>query len=302
MSEWSKGFWAMIVVCVTWGLSPLFYHMLSDVPVIEVLAHRTLWSLVFFVGILAAQGRLADFRQVLFGPYFLRLAFAALVISVNWGIFIWAVKVGYVVESSLGYYIFPLLAVVMGLVFFGEKLNAAQAVAVLIAALAVVLLTWGLGVAPWISLSLAFSFGLYGVTKKTLPVGPVLSVACEVAILAPLALGWLLLQKAQLMPDALTQPVVFGADAGQSMLLAASGIITAVPLVMFSYASRRVEMSTLGLMLYLNPTLQFLCAVMVFGENFTGWHMMAFAMIWAALAIYSASAVLKGRAELRRNA
>ncbi|MBD9525995.1 EamA family transporter RarD [Paracoccus sp. PAR01] len=302
MSEWGKGFWAMIGVCLTWGLSPLFYHQLADVAVIEVLAHRTLWSLVLFLGILGWQGRLGEFRRTLFGPFLPRLAFAATVISINWGIFIWAVQAGYVVESSLGYYIFPLIAVVMGLVFFGEKLLAAQGVAVLIAALAVILLTWGLGVAPWISLSLAISFALYGVVKKSLPVGPVLSVACEVAILAPLALGWLLAQKAGIMPAALAHPVSFGTDMRMSLLLAASGVITAVPLVMFSYASRRVEMSTLGLMLYLNPTLQFLCAVLVFGENFTRWHMIAFAMIWLALAIYSASALIGQRAEARRNA
>jgi chloramphenicol-sensitive protein RarD len=302
MSDWSKGFWAMIGVCVTWGLSPLFYHQLSQVSVIEVLAHRTLWSLVLFMGILAVQGRLAEFRRVLLGPHLPRLAFAACVISVNWGIFIWAVQAGYVVESSLGYYIFPLLAVVMGLVLFGERLAVTQIIAVLIAAFAVVLLTWGLGVAPWISLSLALTFALYGAVKKTLPVGPVLSVACEVAILAPFALGWLLLQEFGAMPPALAQPVSFGTGWGISLMLAASGVITAVPLVMFSYASRRVGMSTLGLMLYLNPTLQFMCAVLVFGERFTGWHMIAFGLIWLALGIYSASALMGLRAAARRNA
>ncbi|WP_134678397.1 EamA family transporter RarD [Paracoccus ravus] len=302
MSEWGKGFWAMIGVCLTWGLSPLFYHQLSGVAVIEVLAHRTIWSLVFFLAILGWQGRLAEFRRTLFGPYFARLAFAALVISINWGLFIWSVKAGFVVESSLGYYIFPLIAVVMGLFVFGEKLSAAQFVAVLLAGFAVIVLTWGLGVAPWISFALAISFALYGVAKKALAVGPVLSVACEVAILTPLALGWLIAQKLGLMPEALAQPVSFGQSAGVTLLLLASGIITAVPLVMFSFASRRVEMSTLGLMLYLNPTLQFLCAVLVFGEDFTFWHMIAFSMIWFALAIYSAPALLRLGIGLRRGA
>lgn len=302
MSEWGKGFWAMIGVCLTWGLSPLFYRQLAEVPVVEVLAHRTLWSLVLFIGILAVQGRLGEFRRVLFGPYLPRLAFAALVISVNWGLFIWSVQAGFVVESSLGYYIFPLIAVVMGMMLFGERLSTAQTVAVLIAALAVIVLTLGLGVAPWISLSLAISFALYGVSKKALPVGPVLSVACEVAILAPFALGWLALQELGLMPAPLAHSVSFGSETGLSLLLIGSGVITAIPLVMFSYASRRVEMSTLGLMLYLNPTLQFLCAVLVFGESFTKWHMIAFGMIWMALAIYSASSLMQGRAATRRNA
>ena len=183
MSERTKGFWAMIGVCVVWGLSPIFYHALAGVPVIEVLIHRTLWSLLLFVLILAWQGRLAEFRRAMSGRYLGQLGFAAAMISVNWGLFIWAVQSGHVMQSSLGYYIFPLVAVLMGMVFFGERLSPLQAAAVILAALAVLLLTWGLGVAPWISLALAVSFGFYGMAKKALPMGPVLSVACEVAIL-----------------------------------------------------------------------------------------------------------------------
>lgn len=295
MSEWTKGFWAMIGVCVTWGLSPIFYRALSDVPVVEVLAHRTLWSLVLFLVVLGVQGRLAELRGALTGRHVGRIVLAALTISLNWGLFIWAVQAGHVVQSSLGYYIFPLTAVVAGVLVFGECLSRAQGMAVLLAALAVTLLTWGLGVAPWISLGLALTFVLYGALKKSLPLGPVLSVAAEVALLAPLALGWLLLQGLGLMPAPLAQPLGFGGNLPVSLLLAASGVITAVPLILFSYAARRVGMATLGLMFYLNPTLQFLCAVLLFGEAFTRWHMIAFAMIWAALAVYSASAFRQSR-------
>ncbi len=299
MSEWRRGFWAMITVCVVWGLSPIFYHALHAVPVAEVLAHRTLWSLVLFLIILGVQRRLGALWRALTGPFLGRMAFAAVMISVNWGLFIWAVQTGHVVQSSLGYYIFPLVAVLLGLLLFGERLARPQAAAVALAALAVVLLTWGLGVAPWISLVLALSMGAYGVAKKGLPVCPVLSVACEVAILAPFALAWLVAQGMGLVPARLAQPLIFGLDARPSLLLVVSGVITALPLVLFSYASRRVEMATLGLMQYLNPTLQFLCAVLIFAEPVSGWHMIAFAMIWAALAIYSSSALRQSRAPRR---
>ncbi|MDF3854685.1 EamA family transporter RarD [Paracoccus sp. P2] len=295
MSEWTKGFWAMIAVCVTWGLSPIYYRALAGVPTVEVLAHRTIWSLALFLVILGVQGRLSQLRAALGGRQLGRIAFAALTVSTNWGMFIWAVQAGHVVQSSLGYYIFPLAAVVMGVLVFGESLTRLQALAVLLAALAVALLTWGLGVAPWISLGLALTFVLYGAVKKALPLGPVLSVAAEVALLAPLALGWLIAQALGVMPASLAQPLGFGANLPDTLLLIASGAVTAVPLILFSYAARRVGMATLGLMFYLNPTLQFLCAVLLFGESFTGWHMIAFAMIWAALAIYSVSALRQSR-------
>jgi len=295
MSDWTKGFWAMIAVCVTWGLSPIYYRALSGVPTVEVLAHRTLWSLVLFLIVLAVQGRLGALREALTGRWVGRITLAALMVSTNWGLFIWAIQAGHVVQSSLGYYIFPLMAVVVGMLLFGEKLSAAQAVAVLLAVTAVVLLTWGLGVAPWISLGLALTFVAYGAIKKALPLGPVLSVAAEVALLTPLALLWLLGQGFGLMPEALAQPLAVGADLWTSLLLISSGAVTAVPLILFSYAARRVGMATLGLMFYLNPTLQFLCAVLLFGEPFTRWHMVAFAIIWVALAIYSLSAFRQSR-------
>ncbi len=293
MSEWTKGFWAMIAVCVTWGLSPIFYHALAGVPVLEVLAHRTIWSLVFFLIVLGIQRRLSELARAITGPWAGRVAAAALLVSTNWGVFIWAVQTGHVVQSSLGYYIYPLIAVLLGVAIFRERLGRVQAFAVALTVLAVALLTWGLGVAPWISLSLAVTMGLYGVVKKSLPLGPVLSVAAEVALLTPVALAWLVAQGAGLVPGA--APLAFGSSPGLTLLLVLSGVITAIPLVLFSYAARRVEMTTMGLMFYLNPTLQFLCAVLVFGEAVTRWHMIAFAMIWTAIAIYSAASIRQAR-------
>lgn len=295
MSEWSRGFAAMIAVCVTWGMSPIFYHALGDVPVLEVLAHRTIWSLVLFVLILGVQGRLDEFRAALAGPWLGRVVLAALLISANWGIFIWAIQAGHVVQSSLGYYIYPLIAVMLGVLIFGEKLDRGQMLAVALAVVAVVMLTWGLGVVPWISLTVAITMGLYGAVKKALPLGPVQSVAVEIALLTPLALGWLVLQALGAAPASMMAPLNFGWDWGVTSLLILSGAITALPLVLFSYAARRVEMTTLGLMFYLNPTLQFLCATLIFDEAITPWHMIAFAMIWVALVIYSVSGLRRRR-------
>lgn len=301
MSEWNKGFWAMIVVCVTWGFAPLFYRQLAAVDVLDVLANRTIWSLAFFLILLGLQGRLADLGQALTGPCLGRIAFAALTVSINWGVYIWSVQAGHVVQSSLGYYIYPLIAVLLGVVVFRERLAPMQALAVGLAVLAVLVLTWGLGVTPWVSLTLAVSFGLYGMAKKALPIAPMVSVACEVVLLLPLALGWLILQKLHLIPAPLAAPVAFGQDLGISLLLMASGLVTAVPLILFSYATQRVEMATVGLMQYLNPTLQFFCAVAIFAEPFTHWHLIAFGLIWLALGVYSASAMRQSRGGLGAN-
>lgn len=286
MSDTVKGFWAIVAACTVWGLSGMYYKMLAAVPPLEVLAHRTLWSLVFFGAVLIAQHRVGALAAALRGRNLGILAISALVISINWFGFIWSVQNGHAVEASLGYYIFPLVAVVLGLAVFGERLDRLQGAAVALAALAVGGLTWGLGAAPWMALLLAGTFGAYGLIKKRLDLGPVVSVTAEVALLAPFALGLLLALHYGafgLAPGS----GHFGADWRESALLAFSGVLTGGPLMLFSYAARRVRMATLGLVQYLNPTLQFAVAVLVFGEPLTQWHAMAFPLIWGALALYS---------------
>lgn len=293
MTDRSKGILSMIAVCVMWGLSPIFYHALRHVPPGEVLAHRTIWSLVLFGAVMALQGRLGQLRQALVSHHLSRIIVAALLISTNWGLFIWSVQNGHVVESSLGYYIFPLVSVLLAVAVFGERLRPVQIGAVLLAGLAVALLTWGLGAAPWISLALAATFGLYGGAKKALPLGPILSVTAEVAVLAPVALAWLAVVHAGIVPG--RSGGQFGADLWTTVLLIMAGPITAIPLMLFARAARSVDLATVGLIGYLNPTLQFMCAVLIFGERFTGWHAIAFAMIWTALGIYTASAYRRPR-------
>ncbi|AHM05161.1 RarD [Roseibacterium elongatum DSM 19469] len=280
---------ALVLACVIWGLSPLFYELLAHIPPQEVLAHRTVWSLIVFAGVLALQSRLREVPRALGGlrPA-LAVAAAAAMISINWFLFIFAIQAGRTVEASLGYYIFPLVAVLIGAVILREGLCRAQMLAVTLAASAVIVLTVGLGAAPWISLTLAVTFGIYGLLKRMVAAGPVVSVTAEVLILLPIAVAYL----AWLGAGA----GAFGQSLGDSLLLIASGPMTATPLILFSYATKRVAMATVGLVQYLNPTLQFATAALILGEVVTPWHMIAFPIIWVALAIYSWATLRQARA------
>lgn len=297
MSDTTKGIAAIIAACVVWGTSPLFYKMLEHVPPLELLSHRTLWSLALFGLLLGVQGRLGEVPKLLYGRSLLLIAVSAFVISVNWGGFILSVQIGMVVQSSLGYFIFPLVMVALGRLLFGETITRAKAMALGLGVLAVLTLTFGLGVTPWLSLLLGGTFAVYGAVKKVVASGPIVSVTAEVLLLAPLAIIWLLgTHLAGWEGIVGRNGAVFGQHLWDSVLLVTSGLITAGPLVMFSYASRRLALSTVGLVQYLNPSLQFTCAVVVLGEVITPWHMIAFPMIWLALAIYSADAIRRDRA------
>ena len=290
MSKLSKGVAAVLGSAVIWGLSPIFYKALSHVPALDVLAHRMIWSLIFFGGVLAFQGRLKEIR-----PAFANrrnavlLVTASVIIMLNWALFIWAVQAGLTTQSSLGYYIYPLLSVLVGFVLFREALTRVQWGAIGLVTFAVLLLTWGVGKLPWVALVLAVSFASYGVVKKQLDLGPVLSVTIEVLLLVPLALIFLGFRYH-------SGAEIFGGDVVSFALLIFSGPITALPLVLFGYGTRRMKMASVGLILYLNPTLQFACAVFVFGEAFSGWHLAAFTLIWIALSIYSGAAWRQDRA------
>ena len=285
MKDATKGILAMVGACTIWGVSPLFYKMLAHVPPPEVLSHRTLWSVIFFTGVLAFQRRLPELGSAFRGRRQIGvIALAAAMISVNWFIFILSIQIGRATEASLGYYIFPLMTVLVGWMWFGERLGAAQWGAVALAAVAVLVLTIGLGVAPWISLVLATTFAVYGALKKGLALGPVVSVTCEILIFLPfwlILLGWY----------HATGQGHFGTGWLTNLLLILSGPLTAMPLILFSYAARRVRLSTVGVLQYINPTQQFFCAVLAFGEPFTPWHQIAFGLIWTAVAIFSAAAL-----------
>ena len=286
MTEAAKGVLAIVGACVIWGFATLYYKAMAHVPPLEVLAHRSLWTLVLFGAVLALRGRLGQVWGLIAGPMGGRVALAGAIVAVNWGLFIFAIQAGYAVEASLGYYIFPLVTVVMGVVILGERLSRAQGAAVMLAAVAVAFLTGGLGVAPWMALALAFSFAPYMLLKKKLAAPAAVSVTAEVALIGPFALALLIWVGAG-GPLFGRAGGWFGADLHATLMLPVTGIITGVPLVLFSWGAQRVRLSTLGLVQYLNPTLQAVSAVFVMGEPFTRWHAVAFGLIWGALAIYS---------------
>lgn len=283
------GVLAMVLACTVWGLSPLYYKLLTNVPPLELLSHRALWSLASFAFILLLQRRLREVGLTMrAGPRSVALVVvAAAMITTNWFVFIWSVGVGRVTESSFGYYIFPLVAVLFGVVFFHERLNLWKWLAVAIAAAAVVALGLGLGTPPYVSLVLAVTFGFYGAIKKISAAGPVVSVTAETLVLSPLAMGYLVY---------LAWTVGLSYDLTTLFLLILSGPLTAGPLILFSYASKRIGLATVGLIQYVNPTLQFICAVLIFSEPVTIWHLIAFPAIWLALAIYSASSLWPAKA------
>ena len=292
MSEQIKGIIALIMACVIWGFAALYYKQIAHIPPLEVLSHRTLWALVFLFTLLAYMRRLSEIKEMLFDKRSLMIVvLAALLISVNWFNYIVSVQIGRVVESSFGYYIFPLVAVVLGYLFLGERLAPLQWFAVGLASCAVVLLAFGLGVTPWISLILAFSLGFYGLCKKTLIAGPVVSVIGEVIILAPIALLWLLGVHYMGWLDVSGRTGGYFGHGWNTALLMFAGPITATPLVLMSYGMKRLTLASSGLVQYLNPTLQFGVGAFLFLEPITQWHFAAFGLIWIALGIYSYDAL-----------
>lgn len=280
MNRTAQGILAILAACVIWGLSPLYYNLLTMVPPLELLAQRTLWSFLFFALVLGLQGRFSALIHALGNRgHVITLFAAACAIAVNWYFFIYSVQINRVSEASLGYFIFPLVAVVFGLIVFKEKLSALQWVAVALAVFAVLILTYGLGVAPWLALVLSLSFGTYSVLKKRLDLSPVISVTLEVMLLLPLTVPYLLIQN---------WPIQDSTDSWQIwFLLMGSCPLTATPLILFSYATRRISMSTVGIMQYINPSIQFLVALLIFAEPMTDWHFGAFSIIWVAVVIYS---------------
>jgi len=268
-----------------WGLFPIYFKQLCHVPALEVLAHRVLWSAVLLLGLILAQGQWqalrAEFRDRRRLRFYL---LTALLISANWLLYVWAVQHGRILEASLGYYINPLVNVLLGVLFLFERLNPRQWTVVALAAAGVLVLVVGHGVFPWISLTLALSFGGYGLLRKKAGHAATLGLCVETALLAPVALLFLAVLAARGAGG-------LGTMNGQTdLLLLAAGPVTVAPLLMFLEATRRLRLSTIGLIHYLTPTLQFLLAVALYRESFTTIHLAVFGCIWLGLALYSADA------------
>ncbi|GAB4523693.1 MAG: EamA family transporter RarD [Anaerolineales bacterium] len=276
-----KGVWLATGAYFIWGMFPLYWKQIHQVPALEILGHRIVWSLVFMAAILvlgrdlpALQGALRN--SGIWRTYLL----AGGLLAVNWFTYIWAVNNGYVVEASLGYFINPLLSVLLGVIFLKEKLRRGQKIAVLLALAGVLYLTFGYGTLPWIALVLAGSFGLYGLVKKTSPLNARLGLTLEMAVLFLPALGYLMYLNQQ-------GQAAFGHQTMQTtVLLAFAGVVTAVPLLMFGAAARSIPLSLVGFLQYLAPTLQFLIGVLVYHEPFPMERLLGFSLVWLALLVY----------------
>lgn len=296
MGDERRGILFGVLAYLCWGLFPLYWPLLEPASAVEILSHRVVWSLAFVLVVLGVRHQwawvryyLADRRRIAL------LSTAAVVIAVNWVVYIWGVNHRHVVETSLGYFINPLVTVLMGVLVLKERLRPLQWVATGIAAAAVVGLTVDYGRPPWIALTLAFSFGSYGLLKKKANAGALESLTVETAVLVLPALVYLLAQGARGSGE-------FGHDAVRTALLMGTGVITAIPLLFFGAAATRVPLSTLGLLQYLAPTLQFLCGVLVYGEALPLGRLLGFTAVWLALAVFSYDALTSMRRQLALSA
>lgn len=281
---------------LAWGFLPLYFKALAPALPTEIVAHRVIWSLLFVFAVVSLLRRWPQIGAALKSPRALAmLSLTALLIAGNWLVFIWAVNNGHVLEGSLGYYLNPLVNVLLGVVLLKEPLSRGQLVAVILAAAGVAVLAAGAGSGLWISLTLAATFALYGYVRKIAPVESLEGLTIETALLVPVALGWALWLGG-------TGQSSFTADPLTTLLFVLAGPITAIPLLLFAGAARRLPFSTLGFLQYIGPTIQFLLAVLLFGERLTTAHIVCFAAIWIALAIFASEGIRLGRAAARARA
>jgi chloramphenicol-sensitive protein RarD len=275
-----------VLAFVMWGLYPLYFRLLASLPPLEVVLHRSVWSLLFVLALLAWLKRWDWLRPLLRQPRQLAIyAASALLIAANWLVYVHAMQTQQVLQASLGYFINPLVSVALGVLVLHERLRPLQWLAVGLASLGVAWLTWRMGGLPWIALALASLFGLYGLVRKTSRLGALEGLAAETMLLAPLAAPWLLW---------LTLGHTEAMLQGQPMLwfwLLLSGPLTALPLLFFTLAARRLPLASVGVLQYISPSLQFVLGVWVFGEGFDAMRLVGFALIWSALVFYSADAL-----------
>ena len=288
----NKGVWYAIGAYSIWGFLPIYWKWLQYVPAPQILAHRIVWSFLSICTVIVLTRRWKEFRVVALDRRVLRsYLVAAALIGVNWLTYIWAVNAGFIVETSLGYFINPLLSVVLGVVFFRERLRSWQWVAVGLAAAGVLYLTFAYGSLPWIALTLALTFGFYGLIKKTAPLGALYGLALETGILFLPALVFLSLS------EVTGQGTFLHSSAVSNLLLVSTGPLTSFPLLLFAASTKRIPLSLVGIFQYIAPTLQFLIGVLVFREPFSGARLIGFVIVWTALAIFTVEGILAYRAQ-----
>lgn len=284
-----SGFLYALTAYLLWGFLPLYMKALAHIPPPEVIAHRVVWSIPVALAVLWWTGRTADLRAALTSPRMLGMgAMTAALISVNWGIYVWAIGSGHALDAALGYYINPLFSIFLGAVLLGERMGRLQMVAIALAVVAVGILTWEAGRLPVVALGLTLTWGFYAYLKKRLPIGPNQGFTLEVLILLVPAVGYMVWLAAQ-GTSHFRQGV-----AWDDALLLGCGLVTAVPLMVYANGAKRLTLSTIAIMQYIAPTMIFLTAVFIFDEPFSKVKLLAFGLIWAALVIYSAP-ILAGR-------
>jgi len=277
---------ALAFLC--WGLFPIYFHALGDVPPMQILAHRMLWSLGFLLIVLVLRRQWKWLNVVRQPRVFFSFVLSAVLLSANWLVYIWSVTNHHVIEASLGYFINPLVNIMLGYLILKERLRTIKWVAIAIAALGVAWLTWQTGTVPWIALFLAFSFGSYGLLRKTAELGALEGLSFETIVLFPLAAAYVIWLTVN------GQNVFINTDSDTTrVLLVMAGPLTAIPLLLFASGARRIPLSILGLLQYLSPTLQFLLGVWLFKEAFTADRLVGFALIWSALILFAGEGLLR---------
>ncbi len=275
-----RGLLLALSAYVIWGAFPLYFSFLAQVPPMEVLSNRIVWAFVATLIAVMVMGKLPEVLALLRKPKAIGwLALSSLLIALNWLIFIWAVTNHRVLESSLGYFMTPLVSMALGRLLLSEKINKLQATAGILAALAVAFELFSLGKLPWLSLALAFSFGFYGLVRKQQSVGSMTGLVIETLLILPLALLYLWFYQEQLH---------FTVDIQTTVLLVASGVVTAVPLFLFAAATKHLDLTVVGFVMYINPTMQFLTAIWIFNEPYSTQRLFTFALIWVAMFFFLA--------------
>jgi chloramphenicol-sensitive protein RarD len=285
--EQRTGVFFGLAAYIMWGGFPLYFKQVANISPPEVLAHRIFWSAIFLLGLVFLRKQGKQLLTLCQQPrLLLQLTATTLLIAVNWLVFIYAVSAGYVLQSSLGYFIGPLVSALLGFSFLKERLNRVQSCSLLLATLGVAYLTLLQGELPWIALSLAFSFALYGLLRKKAGVGPTLGLSLETLLLAPFALGYLLLLKTG-------GDLKFAQGTVVDIWLPLSGVVTALPLIWFNAAAKRLRLVSIGFLQYITPTLHFILAIFLFNEPFDSSRLIGFSLVWCGLLLYSFNALIE---------
>jgi len=285
-----KGILYGVGAYVFWGFFPIYWKLLHHVPAIQVIGHRIIWSFLLLIVVIFLTKQWTEFRTTINFKILRIYTIAALLVGVNWLVYVWAVNAGFIVETSLGYFINPLLSVLLGVIFFKEKLRTAQWIPVVLAALGVAYLTYVYGRLPYIALTLAFSFGLYGLVKKLSPLGSLYGLTIETGILFIPAFGYLIFTEIN------SSAAFLHTGITSDLLMVGAGLVTTIPLLMFASAVRSVPLWVAGLLQYITPTIQFLIGILIYKEPFSHNQLIGFGLVWIALVIFLVENYLANRA------